>query len=155
MFDAGGWGTMNGNLRGVDQVIVIRRLGVLLAVLVLACSCAHKRMVMEFHALVRYEKPEISVVSHEVQDTRRDGGTVVVSVEIQGDPGLIASFDIMPSVAEAQPMREIGDGSYQGEFQFPRDAVGGPFTVIGRLRHDEAGEIVQRDPIQFSISLLR
>ena len=110
---------------------------------------------MEFHAVVRYEKPQIVEVSHEVRDQRRDGGTVVVAVAIQGDPGLVATFDIGPQVAQSQPMRELGDGSYRGEFAFPRDTVGGPYTVLGRLHHDEAGEIVLRDPTQFSIALLR
>jgi hypothetical protein len=102
-----------------------------------------------------YEKPRIADISFKVSDTRRAGGTVVVDVSLLGDPGLAASFDISPGIAEGEPMQETAEGTYAGRFAFPPDLVGGPFAVIGRLRHEQAGEVVLRDETPLSISLYR
>jgi hypothetical protein len=32
--------------------------------------------------------------------------------------------------------------------------VGGPFTVFGRVAHEKAGEVVLRDPLPITITLL-
>lgn len=116
-------------------------------------ACAHNQMLLEMSAAVVYDKPQIESVSHELEDSRSTGGAAVVKVTMAGDPGLEASFDIYPEIAENLPLKEIARGSYTGEFSFPSSVVGGPFTVIVRLRHEEAGEVVWRDPNLITIPL--
>lgn len=128
-------------------------IGTLLAACCIAC--AKPNVTMDVQGAVLYEKPQIEEISYQVEDTRREGGTVVVTVRVTGDPELTASFDIRPNIADHEPMREIEDGSYVGSFSFPPDMVGGPYTIIGRLWHDKAGEIVLRDPQPLTISLIR
>jgi hypothetical protein len=128
-------------------------IGAILAVSFIAC--AKRDVTMDVQGAVMYEKPQIEEISHDVADTRREGGTIVVTVRLSGDPGLTASFDIRPNIADHEAMREIEEGSYEGSFSFSPDAVGGPFTIIGRLWHDKAGEIVLRDPDPLTISLIR
>jgi hypothetical protein len=142
---------------GIEGKSMIRAATIcLLAALGLgAGACGGKRVVLELNASIQYEKPVITSVSHDLTDSRREGGTVAVSVTVYGDPGLEASFDITPGIVNQQPMREVADGRYVGQYAFSPDAVGGPFTIIGRLRHEEAGEVVLRDPDSVSISLLR
>ena len=127
--------------------------GLLLALPVTAC--AKQGMVLDLQAAVMYEKPEILEIAYEIQDSRRDGGVVVVSVRLRGDAGLDASFDITPGIVDHEPMRETEDGSYIGRFSFPPDVVGGPFSIVGRLWHEKAGEMVLRDPRPLSIPLIR
>jgi hypothetical protein len=128
-------------------------IGTMLAVSFVAC--AKRDVTMDVQGAVMYEKPQIEEISHEVADSRREGGTVMVTVRLTGDPGLAASFDIRPNIADHEPLRETEEGSYVGSFSFSPDAVGGPFTIIGRLWHDKAGEIVLRDPNPLTISLIR
>lgn len=111
-------------------------------------------MVMDVRGAVMYAKPEIAAVSHKLVDRRSDGKAAVLTVTLLGDPGLSASFDITPGIAQRVAMIESEDGVYAGEFTFPPETVGGPFTIIGRLTHEAAGEIVRKDPEQVFISLI-
>ena len=118
-------------------------------------GCASREMVLELQGSILYEKPAISSVTHTVADERRDGGTVVVTVRMLADPGLVASFDISPGIVQRQELPETSAGAYEGEFALPRDLVGGPFTIIARARHAEAGEVTAKDPVPLTISLSR
>ena len=118
-------------------------------------GCASREMVLELQGSILYEKPAISSVTHTVADGRGDGGTVVVTVRMMADPGLMASFDISPGIVERQDLAETSAGAYSGEFALPRDLVGGPFTIIARARHAEAGEVTAKDPVPLTISLSR
>jgi hypothetical protein len=100
-----------------------------------------------------YEKPKILEISHTVADSRLEAGSIVVAVSMTGDPGLVASFDITPAVADRQPMKEVEDGHYQGSFSFAPDLFGGPYWVTGRLRHELAGEHILRDPVPLTITV--
>lgn len=128
---------------------------ILAAMTLVSCAGAasDKKMLLELRAAIVYERPGIVSVEHTLEDRRREGGDVVVRVTLRGDPGLAAEFDITPDVAERQPMEEREPGAYAGEFRFPATRTGGPFTVIGRLRHDAAGEVVLRDPRALIVTL--
>jgi hypothetical protein len=125
-----------------------------LGLLVAAAGCAKREMVVELSGTVMYEKPEIQSVSHTLTDARREGGSVRVTIAMAGDPGLQASFDIAPGIANRVAMTETTAGSYSGDFTFPPETVGGPFTILGRLFHEKAGEVVLRDPVSVTIPLL-
>lgn len=116
----------------------------LLAMCLLA-SCARNPMILRVSGTIMYDKPKIEQVSHDLEDAREEGGAAVLKVSMVGDPGLKASFDIYPGVVEGRPMSEIAEGSYSGEFSLPEEVVGGPFTVVVRLRDEVAGETVWRD----------
>jgi len=132
------------------------RLGAVALLLVVSVTaCAKRGMMLDLQAAVMYEKPDILEIAYDVDDSRRGGGAVEVTVRLRGDPGLAASFDITPGIADHEPMRETEDGTYVGRFSFPPDVVGGPFSIIGRLWHEEAGEMVLRDPRPLSIPLIR
>ena len=118
-------------------------------------GCSSKKLVVELHGSVMYEKPGIMAVSHTLSDTRPDGGAVVVRITVHGDPGLEASFDIAPDIAERHPMIEETAGTYVGEFAFPPDTVGGPFTIVGRVAHEQAGEVDLRDPESVIVTRVR
>jgi starvation-inducible outer membrane lipoprotein len=118
-------------------------------------ACASKEVVLELRGSIIYERPQISAISHSVADERREGGTVVVTVSVHGDPGLTATFDISPGIVDGRPMTETAPGHYSGQFSFPTDLTGGPFTIIGRLQHEEAGEVTKKDPDPVTISLVR
>lgn len=128
----------------------------LLAVLaaLLVSGCAGKARTLELTATILYEKPSISEITYTVADGRTVGGTTVVTVTLTGDPSLEATFDISPGVALRAPLREEEDGRYVGQFPFPRDTLGGPFTVVGRLEHDRAGSVTLRDPHPITISIV-
>lgn len=133
-----------------------RRSGaVALSIVMLAAGCASRKTVLELNASVLFEKPAITRISHTLSDGRTQGGEVVVSVLLEGDAGLSASFDISPGILDGGSMREVADGRYEGAFTFPADLVGGPYTIVGRLRHAEAGEVSLRDPSPLTISLYR
>lgn len=118
-------------------------------------GCASRGVVLELQGSVLYESPRILAITHTVADRRLAGGTVVVSVVLTGDPGLEASFDITPEIVRDEPMTETSDGRYVREVALPPELTGGPFTIIGRLRHERAGEATLRDPDPISISLVR
>ena len=118
-------------------------------------SCASREMVLEVQGSILHDKPGISSVTHSVADGRQDGGTVVVSVRMLADPGLTASFDISPGIVERKDLPETSAGEYEAEFALPVDLVGGPFTIIARVRHAEAGEVTAKDPVPLTISLPR
>jgi hypothetical protein len=120
----------------------------------LAAGCARNGLVMELSGSVMYEKPRIERVFHTLTDSRDEGGSVVVSIVVVGDAGLRASFDIAPGIAIRVPMSETEAGNYAGEFIFPPSTVGGPFTILGRVWHEDAGEVVLRDPEPITIPLL-
>lgn len=128
--------------------------GLVLGLLVLASGCAKREMVVELSGTVMYEKPQIQSVSHTLTDARQEGGSVTVTIAMFGDQGLQASFDIAPGIANRVPMTETTAGSYAGEFTFPPETVGGPFTILGRVFHGKAGEVVLRDPESVTIPLL-
>lgn len=109
-------------------------------------GCARNAAVLELHPAVVYEKPKIARISHSVLDQRTEGGAAVVTVEMDADPGLQASFDIYPDVAERIGMEEIESGRYVGRMTMPPDRAGNTYTITGRVRHEKAGESVIRDP---------
>ena len=117
-------------------------------------GCSGKKAILEFQSAVMYEKPRIDRVMHTLVDSRRDGGAVVAEITISGDPGLRASFDISPGIAEREPMTEGAGGTYIGSFTFPPELVGGPYTIIGRLEHEQAGEVTRRDTQSVTITIL-
>jgi len=125
-----------------------------LGLLVMTSGCAKREMVMELSGTVMYEKPQIESVSHTLTDSRQEGGSVQVKIAMLGDPGLQASFDIAPGIANRIAMTETPAGQYAGEFTFPPETVGGPFTILGRVFHEKAGEVVLRDPESITIPLL-
>jgi len=119
----------------------------------LAPGCAHRRLVLELSGTIMYDKPRIDSIAHTVTDARADGGPVTVSIVMIGDPGLKASFDISPGIAERERMTETTAGHYEAEFVFPKNTVGGPFSVFGRVAHEKAGEVVLRDAQPITIIL--
>jgi hypothetical protein len=109
-------------------------------------GCARNAAVLELHPAVVYEKPRIMKISHSVLDQRAEGGAAVVTVEMEADPGLHATFDIYPEVAERVGMEEVSIGRYVGRMIIPLDRSGNTYTITGRVRHEKAGESVIRDP---------
>lgn len=129
--------------------------GVVLALAAVALAgCAGKARTLEITATVLYEKPRIESVSHTVSDERADGGTTVVTVALTGDPGLRATFDIVPGLVARASLQEAEDGAYVGQFRLPRETLGGPYTVVGRLEHGRAGSVTLRDPRPITITLV-
>jgi len=115
-------------------------------VVVALTGCARNAAVLELHPAVVYEKPRIANISHSVLDRRAAGGAAVVTVVMEADPGLEATFDIYPGVADRVAMKEIETGRYVGEMLIPPDRSGNTYTITGRVRHQKAGESVIRDP---------
>lgn len=124
------------------------------AAVLLASACARRGLVMEVSGTVMYDKPRIESIAHTLTDARTEGGAVTVKIVMVADPDLQATFDISPGIAEREPMTEPAAGRYVAEFVFPKNTVGGPFTVFGRVAHDKAGEMVQRDPQPITITLM-
>jgi hypothetical protein len=124
------------------------------AAILFATGCARRGLVLELSGSVMYDKPRIVSVAHTLTDARTDGGSVTVKIVMIGDPGLQASFDISPGIADRQSMAESAAGHYEAEFDFPKSTVGGPFTVFGRVSHVKAGEVVLRDAQPITITLL-
>jgi hypothetical protein len=108
---------------------------------------------MELSGSVMYDKPKIISVTHTLADARSEGGVVSVRIVMVGDPGLKATFDISPGIAQREPMTESAEGSYVGRFDFPKSTVGGPFTIFGRVAHEKAGEVVLRDVQPITITV--
>lgn len=143
---------------GSHGILVSRLAAAALAIAgLIAAGCATRPapMVLELQGSVMYRKPAIAEITYATSDTRATGGAFVVTVRMMGDPGLAASFDVAPGVAERRPMVEETAGHYVGAFTFPKEILGGPYSVIGRLRHDKAGESAIRDPRPLSIPLVR
>ena len=141
---------------GVNKMV--RRIVILLALvlpMVGLAGCASREMVLELQGSILYEKPQIRSVTHTVEDRRRDGGAFTVSVRMVADPGLNGSFDISPGIVERQDLRETSSGVYEGIYAFGREVTGGPYTIIGRARHAEAGEVSAKDPVALTIGLPR
>jgi len=116
------------------------------AAVLLASACVRRALVLEVSGTVMYDKPRI--------EARTEGGSVTVKIVMLGDPGLQASFDISPGIADRESMRESAAGHYVAEFVFPKNTVGGPFSIFGRVAHDKAGEVVLRDVQPITITLL-
>ena len=116
-------------------------------------GCASNQVIVELSASVMHEKPKIGAISHILIDERLEGGTVKARIRMSGDPGLAATFDISPGVVVRGQMQETEPGRYEGEYSFELEQVGGPFTIIGRLRHEAAGEVTLRDPEPLTIPL--
>lgn len=125
----------------------------LVVLAVAGAGCARRSAVLELQAVVLYDKPVIRAIEHSIDDRRGGGGAVEVRVVLEGDPGLAASFDISPGVARQVALEERTPGRYVGSFVFPFDALGGPYTVLGRLSHARAGEVVAQDPTPIFIEL--
>ena len=130
------------------------RLACACALLAVAHGCARDRMVLELRSTVLYEKPRIRQISHTLSDARADGGRITIQVQMLGDQGLKASFDIGPGVVSQHPMAEAEAGRYVGEFLLPQEVSGGPYSIVGRLRHEKAGEVIMRDSETLTIPLL-
>src|SRR5262245_51276535 len=94
-------------------------------VALLAAACARGGLVLELTGSIMYDKPRIESIAHTLNDARTDGGPVSVTIVMVGDPGLKASFDISPGIAERQQMTEKVAGHYEAEFVFPKNTVGG------------------------------
>jgi peptidoglycan-associated lipoprotein len=98
--------------------------------------------------------PEITGLSLDPSgklDTRERGHTVTVRME--GDPGLTATFDVEGRV-EAQPMNEVQPGVYQGAFQVSQGEKA-DLWVVGHLVHEESGaEQSYRAPGSLSVEPL-
>ena len=120
----------------------------------LASACARQGLVVEVAGSVMYDKPRIESIAHTLTDERAEGGSVTIGIVMIGDPGLKASFDISPGIADHQPMKETSKGNYVGEFVLPRNTVGGPFSIFGRVVHEKAGEMVLRDSEPITIILV-
>jgi hypothetical protein len=129
-----------------------RRLGILVPLLIVA-GCARNQMLLDLRGSVMYEKPKIQAIAYTVADDRPDQGKFAVSVSMTGDPGLVATFDIAPGIADRQPMKEVADGKYEGTFTFAPDVFGGPYWITGRLWHEKAGEHLLRDPAPLMITV--
>jgi len=129
-----------------------RRLGILVPLLIVA-GCARNQMLLDVRGTVMYEKPKIQAIAYTVADLRTDRGEFVVSVSMTGDPGLVATFDIAPGIADRQPMKEVEDGKYEGKFSFAPDVFGGPYWITGRVWHQKAGEHLLRDPAPLMITV--
>lgn len=125
-----------------------------IAAIALLAACSQRQLVLELQTSVLYEKPSIASVSHVAIDSRNVGGGFELSLTMEGDPGLEASFDISPGIVDRQAMVEVGPGRYEARFEFPAGTIGGPYTVVGRLAHPEAGEVTRRDPESLSIGLV-
>lgn len=128
--------------------------GVALAASLISAACARKKLVMELSGSVMYEKPRIEQISHTLSDARSEDGIVSVRIVMLGDPGLKASFDISPGIADHQPMTESPAGRYVAEFAFPGNIEGGPFTIFGRVWHEKAGEVILRDSQPITITII-
>lgn len=124
------------------------------AAVLLASACVRRALVLEVSGTVMYDKPRIESIAHTLTDARTEGGSVTVKIVMLGDPGLQASFDISPGIAERESMTESAAGHYEAEFVFPKNTVGGPFSIFGRVLHDKAGEVVLRDVQPITITLL-
>lgn len=124
------------------------------ASLLAAAGCAGRSYTLELSGTIIHDKPRIRSFSYELADLRGEGGALSVSAELRGDQGLEATFDITPDIADHQPMREVEAGVYRGEFAFPPGVTGGPFTVTGRLEHEQAGQVILRDPRLLTIPIL-
>lgn len=129
-----------------------RRVGIAAGLLIVA-GCARNQMLLDLRGTVMYEKPKIQAISYTIADDRPDQGAFVVSVSMTGDPGLVATFDIAPGIADRQPMKEVDDGKYEGKFSFAPDIYGGPYWITGRLWHERAGEHLLRDPAPLMITV--
>ena len=116
-------------------------------------GCATTQSVLELHGTIMYEKPVIQTISYTFTDQRDQGGVAEVKVSLVGDPGLSATFDITPGILDRRPMKEVSDGHYVGEYTFPTELAGGPYTVVGRLHHDTAGEVILQDPNPLTVPL--
>jgi hypothetical protein len=125
-----------------------------LAGILLLAACASSQSVLELHGTIMYEKPKISEISYTLTDNRESGGAAVVKVSMVGDHGLAATFDISPGILDRKAMKETSEGHYVGEFSFPPDVAGGPYTVVGRLHHEKAGEVILQDPNPLTIPLI-
>jgi hypothetical protein len=122
--------------------------------MLLLSGCQRQKLVVDFQSTIMYEKPQITLISYSVVDQRREGGAAVVKVIVAGDPALNGSFDISPGIAVREPLTETVDGNYVGEFALPLATTGGPFTIIGRLEHETAGEVILTDPTPLILSLI-
>jgi hypothetical protein len=122
--------------------------------MLLLSGCHRQKLVVDFQSTIMYEKPQITSISYSVTDQRREGGAAVVKIIVAGDPALQGSFDISPGIAVREPLTETVEGNYVGEFALPLATTGGPFTIIGRLAHETAGEAIQSDPTPLILSLI-
>ena len=116
-------------------------------------GCARKDLTLEISGKVMYEKPRIASVSYTASDQRPEGGAYLVDITLVGDPGLAATFDITPELADGLPLVEGPDGTYSARFASPAGVVGGPYTVTGRLSHPEAGDVVRQDSTSLTVPL--
>lgn len=130
-----------------------RLVALLLAATALATvpGCARRALLLELHASVLHDKPRLEAVRYELDDARRAGGGLVLAVTLEGDPGLAASVDVGPDVLTRAPLSETEPGRYAARIELPDGLVGGPYSVVGRVRHPRAGEAVRSAPRPFTV----
>lgn len=125
-------------------------LGLVVSMPALGCA-GRKSAELEINREVRYDRPELRTVTSKWTDAQ-DPRPLRLQVEIAGDSGLAATFDIQ-GVADHQEMQETTrPGVYRGGFVFSDDQTGS-FPIVGRLSHPQAGEVtrpsapVTREPL--------
>jgi outer membrane protein OmpA-like peptidoglycan-associated protein len=112
--------------------------GAVICVLAVAGCATKKDLKLEMTRETVIHDPVISRMTMDPSgklDTRDGGHTVTVRLE--GDPGLEATFDIEGRF-DGRSMQEVEPGVYQGTFTVPQGGTGNA-SAVGRLVHPPSG----------------